>query len=82
MGLPTIATDIRGNRQVVHHEHTGLLIPVRSPDAIADAIASLIQQRHRWPSLGAAAIATAAAEFDQQRVIERTLDAYRGIQRS
>ncbi|MFM7253432.1 MAG: glycosyltransferase family 4 protein [Ilumatobacteraceae bacterium] len=82
MGLPTIATDIRGNRQVVHHERTGLLIPVRSPDSIAEAIASLIQQRHRWPALGAAAIAAASAEFDQQRVIDRTLDTYRGTRRS
>ena len=79
MGLPTIATDIRGNRQVVRHEHTGLLVPVRSPHAIADAVASLIEQRHRWPSLSAAALAAAANEFDQRRVIARTLDAYRGI---
>ena len=79
MGLPTIATDIRGNRQVVRHEHTGLLVPVRSPHAIADAVASLIEQRHRWPSLSAAALAAAADEFDQRRVIARTLDAYRGI---
>ncbi|MEY4605642.1 MAG: hypothetical protein RLY45_402, partial [Actinomycetota bacterium] len=78
MGLPTIATDIRGNRQVVRHEHTGLLVPVRSPHAIADAVASLIEQRHRWPSLSAAALAAAADEFDQRRVIARTLDAYRG----
>ncbi|MFM2183803.1 MAG: hypothetical protein RJB61_2097 [Actinomycetota bacterium] len=79
MGLPTVATDIRGNRQVVRHDHTGLLVPVRSPHAIADAVAALIEQRHRWPSLSAAALAAAADEFDQRRVIARTLDAYRGI---
>ncbi len=30
-GLPVIATDIRGCRQVVDHGNTGLLVPVRDP---------------------------------------------------
>lgn len=79
MGVPAIATDIRGNRQVVHHDRTGLLIPVRDPAAIAEAIDHLAHSRHRWPEMRAAAIATAADEFDQATVIGRTLDAYRQL---
>ena len=76
MGLPTIATDIRGNRQVVHHDLTGLLVNVRDPGALADAIAHLAAHRDRWPAMRDAALATAASDFDQATVIARTLAVY------
>ena len=41
MGLPVIATDIRGCRQVVDHGVTGLLVPARNPAALAEAIGRL-----------------------------------------
>lgn len=78
MGLPTIATDVRGNRQVVDDGVTGLLVPVRDPAALAAAIGGLVADVDRRRRLSAAARSRAAAEFDQRRVIERTLAAYRG----
>ncbi len=38
MGLPVIATDIRGCRQVVDDGVNGLLVPVRDPSALAGAV--------------------------------------------
>ncbi|MDH3462995.1 MAG: glycosyltransferase family 4 protein, partial [Acidimicrobiia bacterium] len=38
MGLPVIATDIRGCREVVDPGVNGLLVPVRSPSDLAEAI--------------------------------------------
>lgn len=76
MGLPTVATDIRGNRQVITHGETGLLVPVRDDEAIAAAVAELATDPARRATMSEAARARAAAEFDQQRVIDRTLDAY------
>ena len=78
MGLPTIATDIRGNRQVVHHDLTGLLVNVRDPGALADAVAHIVAHRDRWPAMRDAALATAASDFDQATVIARTLAVYAG----
>jgi glycosyltransferase involved in cell wall biosynthesis len=40
-GVPVIATNVSGIRDVVEHERTGLLVPVRSPRAIADAVVRL-----------------------------------------
>ncbi len=40
-GLPVIATDIRGCRQVVSHGESGLLVPLRDPDALTAAIRAL-----------------------------------------
>ena len=32
LGKPVLATDIRGSREEVVHEETGLIVPVRSAD--------------------------------------------------
>ncbi len=46
MGLPIVATDIRGCRQVVDHGTTGLLVPLGDVDLLADALA-LDRERSR-----------------------------------
>ncbi|MEY2454199.1 MAG: hypothetical protein QOD92_3773 [Acidimicrobiaceae bacterium] len=76
MGLPVIATDIRGCRQVVDHDRTGLLIPVRDAGAIAVAVRGLADAPDRRRAMGAAAIDKARDQFDQQRVIDITLATY------
>ena len=86
-GLPVVATDIRGCRQVVEHGVTGLLIPVRDPAALAQAIEALAADPERRSMMGAAAAAKARVDFDQQHVIDITLATYarllrgRGLQR-
>jgi len=81
MGLATVATDIRGNRQVIADGETGLLVPVRDAAAIASAVERLVDDAALRTSMGAAGRRRAAAEFGQERVIERTLDAYRQLSR-
>ncbi len=76
MGLPVVATDIRGNRQVVADGSTGILVEVRSPRALAAAIERIATDDGLRRTLGRAAVERAGAEFDQQRVIDRTLAAY------
>ncbi len=78
-GLPIVASDIRGCRQVVDHGHTGLLVPARDAVALADAIATLAADPIRRQAMGRAARAHAEAEFDDRRVIDRTLDTYRQL---
>jgi glycosyltransferase involved in cell wall biosynthesis len=75
-GLPVIATDIRGCRQVVDHGRTGLLFPVRDAVALATAIEHLVDDPATRARLGAAAADKARCDFDQQRIIERTLAVY------
>lgn len=77
MGLPTVATDIRGNRQVVVPGDTGVMVPVRSAEALAKACNAMATDPEGQQRMGAAAAARAVAEFGDDRVIERTLDAYR-----
>jgi glycosyltransferase involved in cell wall biosynthesis len=76
MGLATVATDIRGNRQVIADDETGLLVPVRDRAAIRLAVERLVTDPELRAAMGAAARHRAIAQFDQQLVIDRTLDAY------
>jgi glycosyltransferase involved in cell wall biosynthesis len=78
-GLAVVATDIRGCRQVVDHDTSGLLVPVRDPHALATAIERLVDEPATRRRMGDAAIAKARAEFDQCRVIDISLDAYRRL---
>jgi glycosyltransferase involved in cell wall biosynthesis len=76
MGLPVIATDVRGCRQVVDDGRTGLLIPVRDAEAIAAAVRRLTADASLRTEMGAAGVEMARREFDQQRVIDITLATY------
>jgi len=57
-GKPVIATDIGGLKESIEHGKTGLLVPDRDPNAIAEAIVYL----YNSPSL-AEKIATSAMEY-------------------
>ena len=76
MGLPVVATDIRGCRQVVDDGVTGRLVPARSVGDLAAALCGLIAEPSTRARMGAAGIVRARAEFDQRRVIDQTLRTY------
>ncbi len=75
-GLPVIATDIRGCRQVVESGMTGLLVPARDHLALTSAILEIIQDPIKRSEMGRRAVVKARAEFDHQRVIDITLQTY------
>ena len=76
MGLPVVATDIRGCRQVVDDGVNGLLVAVRDPAALATAIGALVVDAPRRVAMGEASRAKALAEFDDRRQVAITLDIY------
>lgn len=78
-GLPIVATDVRGCRQVVDHEVTGLLVPVRNGAALADAVAELGEDATRREAMGKAATARAQEHFDERQVVRIVLDTYREV---
>ena len=46
VGVPTIATKIGGFPDIVKDKETGLLVPPHSPEAISEAIISLIEKKY------------------------------------
>jgi len=77
-GLPIVACDIRGCRQVVDHGVTGLLGPVRDATALERNVEALVAEEGLRRRMGEAALAKARRDFDQQTVIDRTLATYEG----
>ncbi len=77
--VPVIATDIRGCRQVVAHGQTGLLVPLHDPLRLATAIEELALDPALRRRMGVAGRRKAEAEFDDQAVISKTLDAYERV---
>jgi glycosyltransferase involved in cell wall biosynthesis len=75
-GLPIVACDIRGCRQVVDHGRTGLLGPVRDAGALERNIERLLDDPDLRRSMSDAALEQARRDFDQQTVIDRALAAY------
>ncbi|MEX2422684.1 MAG: GNAT family N-acetyltransferase [Acidimicrobiia bacterium] len=81
MGLPIVASDIRGCREVVADTVNGLLVPVLSPAAIAAALDALAADPARRAAMGAAGRKRALARFDESRVVQIVLETYREVSR-
>lgn len=73
MAKPVVATDIRGSREEVVSETTGLLVPVRSPDELADAFGRFVADPAWGRGLGAAGRRRALELYDESKVVELQL---------
>ena len=73
-GRPAVAVAAAGNRETIGD--TGVLVESRDPRAIGAAAASLLSNRRRLGSLGARARERAERLFDEDRMVEQTLELY------
>ena len=81
-GLPIIATDIRGCRQVVEDGVNGLLVPLRDPDRLAEAMNRVASDPQLRTEMGEASAQRARSHFDESRVVEIVMSTYRRLARS
>lgn len=72
-GLPVIATSVGGCRELIAHGDNGLLVPARSPQSLAKAIAALLADRATCAHLGRCARATIERSFTWRQVGDRYL---------
>jgi glycosyltransferase involved in cell wall biosynthesis len=75
-GLPLVASNAPGCREIVQHGINGLLVPIKDPIALADALRQLCQDPTVRQRMGQASRARALAEFDERIVFEQTLAVY------
>ena len=78
-GLPVVATDIRGCREVVEDGVNGLLVPVRDPDSLVKAIGTIGDDPELRAKMGTAGVERARRLFDETAVVGTVLDAYRQV---
>jgi glycosyltransferase involved in cell wall biosynthesis len=75
-GLPIIVTANAGGEDLVEEGETGFLVPIRSPDAIAEKLRWFADHREELPRMREAARAK-AAEYTWQRYGEKVVNAVR-----
>ncbi|MFT8246114.1 glycosyltransferase family 4 protein [Roseomonas sp. BN140053] len=73
-GLPVVATDISGPREMVAEGETGFLVPPRSVAPLATALARLAEDPALRARMGAAGQARALERYAEAAVVARTLD--------
>lgn len=76
-GLPMVATDVPGCREIVRDRETGLLVPLGDIPALASAVLDLVEDPERAERLGTQARRVAEAEFGDRSVAAATLEVYR-----
>lgn len=74
MGKPVVATDIRGAREEVVAEETGVLVPTRAPGQLAVAIERFVRDPAWGTKLGQAGRRRALMLYDENKVIALQLE--------
>lgn len=76
MELPIVATDIRGCREAVADNQTGLIVPPRDSDKLADALGQLAADASMREKFGKAGRQRVEAEYDERFVFDRLAASY------
>lgn len=71
-GRPIVTTDVPGCRDLVPEGRTGILVPPRDPEALAEALATLVHDPAKRQSMGRAARALVEREFSRAHVVGAT----------
>jgi len=71
MGLPVITSNIKGCREEVINNETGILIPPGDVEALASAILKLYKERELRERMGINGRKRAEEEYDEKKVIEK-----------
>lgn len=75
-GKPIVATDVGGISEIVAHNETGLLVPPKSPETLANAISILLRDKNKRYQLGANARVTAKERFSLRAMVDNYEELY------
>lgn len=78
-GKPIVATTAGGIPEVVEEGVTGLLVPPRDPQGLADALLTLLEDAALRSSLGAAGRRSVIERFSAERMVQDTLRVYQRV---
>ncbi len=75
-GLPMVATDVPGCREVCRHEETGLLVPAHTVEPLAQALTQLANDEALRARYGNSARTVAETEFAEDIIVAETIARY------
>jgi L-malate glycosyltransferase len=76
---PIVATNVGGIPEVVDDGRTGLLVPPRRQEEMAEAIVALLNDEPRRRAMGAAGLARVRERFTADRMVAETLRVYQSV---
>ncbi len=75
-GKPVIGTSSGGTREYMIHGQSGIIIPPRDPDSIANALIGLLKSEQERTRLGENARARVLEKFDRKEIARQMLEIY------
>lgn len=78
-GRPVVATDVGGNPETIADGVTGLLVPPRNPERLAEAIEDALRDRSRAQAMGRAGRLRVERLFSAQAVARRLEELYASL---
>ncbi|MHB0875608.1 MAG: glycosyltransferase family 4 protein [Anaerolineae bacterium] len=78
-GVPVVATDIPGNRDLIRHGESGWLVPLGEPEAMALQLAGLLQSPQGNEAVAARARDEVERHYSMAAVATRYLDLYQRL---
>jgi glycosyltransferase involved in cell wall biosynthesis len=78
-GVPVVATDVGGTREIVHDGITGRLVPPRDASSLAEAVCDLLTSYNQLQSMRRAARERAVNEFDVAQSAAQLLQHWRSV---
>jgi glycosyltransferase involved in cell wall biosynthesis len=79
VATPVVATDLEGNRELVHHGVTGLRVPPRDVAALAQAVLRIAADPDHAAAMGQAGRRLVVSRFSTQVKVERMEALYRRL---
>jgi glycosyltransferase involved in cell wall biosynthesis len=76
VGIPIVATDVSGVREIITDETEGIIAPPRSAAALAEAVTGLVANDARRASLGAKGAQVVRQRFSIDAMVDRTVAVY------
>jgi glycosyltransferase involved in cell wall biosynthesis len=75
-GLPVVATAVSGNLDVMESKKNGILVPIKSPDKMAEAVSFLLDDENLRKKIGIAARKTIEESFTWNAISNKILRCY------
>jgi glycosyltransferase involved in cell wall biosynthesis len=77
VGLPVVATDVKGSREVVVDGETGFLVPLDDVGALVERLGALMESADLRREMGGRGVQHVHQHFDEEQVAERLVGIYR-----
>jgi glycosyltransferase involved in cell wall biosynthesis len=79
MGVPSIVTDVGGNREIIDDTQTGYIVPPANPEALAEKILFLLNDTERAKKMGEKAREAITTHFSLPAMIDKYETLYRSL---